>query len=480
MIIVKLFQFGKKENSTAVPGPNAVFRDEQVLLKADCSVLTPILELRPATNPQTWNPTDYNYAYIAEFKRYYYITDWTWKGPNWECTLKVDPLASHKASITGSTKYVLRSASDYNAEIMDTLYSPTAKSASSIASYDFAGASGQNWSWDPSDGCYVIGVLGNSNGAINGVTYYKLTSVTLRAFINYMYTNILNMSWDSPQDWNAVISKAFVDPMDYIVSAYWFPFPIGGSLQYETMKFGFWETTITQVPIITVDTKISWNVSLSNPVNPYYTYGAWELLPPFANYTFKMNPFGMIPLNPLMVRNAGGIYVSLSVDKITGLGLVEIKGLNGLAPITQKSTMFGIPIPIGRQRDNILSMLSDTVSAIGPAAAMAGTGNIAGAAAILTGASVKYIHDMLSTNMQASGTTGSYLGDSTKMSLIANYVKPQTENNREFGRALCADRLLSTLSGYTICADGEIAGTNIYDEERSAIEHYLTSGFYIE
>lgn len=46
------------------------------------------------------NPTDYNYCYIEEFKRYYYITDITSvRSGIWQLNLKSDPLMSFKTQI---------------------------------------------------------------------------------------------------------------------------------------------------------------------------------------------------------------------------------------------------------------------------------------------------------------------------------------------------------------------------------------------
>lgn len=460
----------------------------QALLKADCSIMTPILEFRPATNPQTWNPVSFNYAYISEFNRYYYITDWTWKGPNWECALKVDPLASHKASITAANKYILRSASQRNIDIIDTLYSPTAVVSSTTVLKDFS-LSPYYWNWTASSGYFVIGITNNGSYSLNGVTYYVFTQAKLRSMFEYLYLNITNMEWSDPDDWNAVISKAFIDPLDYITSAYWYPFdpkydePLP---QYEEpIKFGFWNVknistgAVLTAPVINSPTKaFTW--SFINPTNPYSNGNKWELLPPFATYSVEFAPFGIIPINAARAISNGGINCKLSVDFTTGVGLLNVSEYDATFSntplIAQKSALLGVPIPVGRQRDNLLPMLSDTVGAAG---LTAGAATVAGAATALATMGLKAVYDVLSTNMQSSGTTGSLVGNSTVCRYIVTYAQPQAPNPTEYGYPICEYYQLSQLSGYTVCADGEIAGI-MYDEERAAIEHYLTSGFYLE
>ena len=77
------------------------------------------------------------------------------------------------------------------------------------------------------------------------------------------------------------------------------------------------------------------------------------------------------------------------------------------------------------------------------------------------------------------GTTGSYgslLGD---FRLDHQFFRPIADDNIHNGRPLCAKRTISTLSGYIIVQDGDIAtsGTSAEDAE---VRTYLETGFYYE
>ena len=108
--------FSKKKNSTATPSSNS--EPLSGTLREGCSVIKPIIgfELSRLTF------ANWNYAYISDFYRYYYIQDWVWDEGLWWAYMEVDPLASFKAGIGASSCYVLRSASEYNNKIIDSIY----------------------------------------------------------------------------------------------------------------------------------------------------------------------------------------------------------------------------------------------------------------------------------------------------------------------------------------------------------------------
>ena len=81
---VELYKFTKRLNSTARPTPSAgtSFSCE---LKDETSFINPILKFRPDhLTSGLFSPSAYNYAYIAYWQRYYYITDWKYINGLWE------------------------------------------------------------------------------------------------------------------------------------------------------------------------------------------------------------------------------------------------------------------------------------------------------------------------------------------------------------------------------------------------------------
>ena len=97
---VTFYTFSKRVNSTAQPVSGT---DYTVILKEPSSVISPRLDLIWSG---TGSPTAFNYAYISDFGRYYWVTNWEYHDRKWTCSLTVDELASWKTEIWSSGKYV--------------------------------------------------------------------------------------------------------------------------------------------------------------------------------------------------------------------------------------------------------------------------------------------------------------------------------------------------------------------------------------
>lgn len=494
MLIVTFYQFGKRENSTKQPTETQsdIFTTYQCLLKDDTNILHPRLILR-VESLLPWNPQNWTYAYIPDFSRYYFVENWEYVKPNWECILTIDPMASHKSSIGGESKYVLRAASDYNPNILDDAYSPTAISTISqnIVQLPYFADSGFEIG-HTLHGRYILGVTGRPQLNDGPITYYVLTKQEFGQFANYLFTNILNMDWQDTSDWNAVISRSFIDPLDFIVSCFYCPFylnetnfPYDVSPAGYPIKFGFWEYSGGLFPILR-ERVFTETLSITTPPNPYYQNMAWELLPPFTTYYVNLGAAGSHKLNALAVRNGGGIRVQLTIDGGTGIGVYTVTPYNNAnAVLLKTSAQICPPVPIGRQKSDILGMLTGAIGSVTSGAVLGSAGGalgaIAGAVTGIGGAVIGAGKEIINSNaINLTGSIGSMGSILTgNVSLDLQCIQPQPENNAELGRPLCQNRVLGTLSGYTLCADGEIEAP-MYDEERKAITRYLTTGFYME
>lgn len=85
-------------------------------LKENCDVLSPSILFN-------FNPIEYNYAYIADFGRYYFVGKPINEGAAlWRVDLTVDPLMSWKDSIKASPCIAAKSSSAYNLYLNDPNY----------------------------------------------------------------------------------------------------------------------------------------------------------------------------------------------------------------------------------------------------------------------------------------------------------------------------------------------------------------------
>ena len=86
-------------------------------LREQCSITNPEIIIEYASTP-TWN-----YCYIAEFGRYYFITDGVTavRENLWRIPLKRDVLMSYKNEIKATTAIIARQEYQFNADLNDPL-----------------------------------------------------------------------------------------------------------------------------------------------------------------------------------------------------------------------------------------------------------------------------------------------------------------------------------------------------------------------
>ena len=85
------------------------------VLKRNTSCVNPVIEIEKPTNPITYN---YNYMYIDEFKRYYYITDIVNVSANrWEIHAHCDVLFSFMDDIKHTQAIIEKSENESNANV---------------------------------------------------------------------------------------------------------------------------------------------------------------------------------------------------------------------------------------------------------------------------------------------------------------------------------------------------------------------------
>lgn len=86
-------------------------------LHSECSILNPIIEdIKPPENISS-----FNYAFIEDFNRYYFITDISViNNQLWKISLRCDVLMSYAEDIMQLDVNILRNIYDYNLMIEDT------------------------------------------------------------------------------------------------------------------------------------------------------------------------------------------------------------------------------------------------------------------------------------------------------------------------------------------------------------------------
>lgn len=491
---VSFYTFNKKSNSTAIPSGTGTEAPSDVTcyLKDACSILSPVIQLEQGTSTRpTWN-----YAYIADFSRYYFVSDWTWSGRFWICALNVDVLASYKSAIGSHSMYVLRASAQSNGRVIDTKY-PTLSQANSY--YESIGSTVSGvWTagtvmeyYGGSDhalsnyfnngslnsGYFYIGVTGNN---VSGVTWYLCAPAGFNSLVNLLYTTV-------PSDMGSLdtgVAKQLANPMQYIVSCYWLPTAIGGAVISDTgtdIKFGDYTFRLpysTQFDPITNIHKYHAEFKIHKHPQAA-TRGLYLNQSPYSYYRIVFPPFGTFDLDSTLMVDDTKVTAEWYIDYTTGMADLTIRSINSyMAHVTAP---FGVPIRLNQ-------MNIDLVGA-GAAVVKSGANYLAGLAENAFEKIAAATVGGFAGAVQAKGTSVSTMGGaglfvpfkSYPPRIYADHYYVVDEYNADLGRPLCTVTTPSTLgSGYILAEEGDIVLTGAYDSEIDAVNSFLTGGFFYE
>lgn len=449
MFPAMLWQFSKKENSTKRPSDS----DATMVgceTNNDFDLLNPVFVF--SFRGGSSNPTQYNYCYVDTFKRYYWIAGWTFSNGQWIATCAVDALASWKTEIGRQSAYVLRSAAAFDGDIQDTLYPAkmdivldvsTAKSP-----FDLQGE-------------YVVGTIadgGITNYAI--LTPEEFTNFSKAAFSDAFYQGVA-----AGVDWMA---KAAFDPMQYLRSVLYLPFPAGGGGRAAAVKLGWWDTGIVGLFTRTGGAHMA-HFTLHVPKHPQAgDRGAYLNCAPYASYMLDCRPWGRISLDPEDLKDVSSVTFDIQVDDVTGEGVLTttIGGGRRVLAVAQ----VGQPVQLSQVKHNVGGAIVSAVGGVASAVA----GNAIGAV-VGIGNAVNSVMGKVNT----IGVNGSASQLGTPPQLSATFIKIVDENNADRGRPLCQVRRIDTLPGYQIHADPEMS-LPCTQSEMVTISGYLTGGFLYE
>ena len=345
-ITLNLYTFSKRGNSTKQPtGSPTTFSCTMI---DDTSLMNPTFKLSIASNP-----IGYNYAYVSAFDRYYFIKDIRTYQNFWYISCECDVLASFKTEIGTGSHYVLRSSSDYDGAISDTLY----PASTTVSSYiDYADSPGDPMKWSNGH-CYILGIAGYTDEVIKqygSLIYYILDDFTLRKFLEYLMDNV--DSWSSlTGEYSSGVIKALINPIQYIKSCICMPFTVdsitGGTTA--AIKFGYYSWPV--VAGGTCKCVSDYNVVKSKEYayidirqHPQAaTRGSFLNCQPFSKYTLHYGPWGDIDLDPLLLQGNNKIRIETLYDLVSGTGRLFVTGnVNTAKVIFNGSAKVGVDMKL--------------------------------------------------------------------------------------------------------------------------------------
>ena len=471
-MLIVLYNFGKRPNSTKEPNPMDATRKEipDVQLKDNCSFLSPTFIISAEVLGSGFSPVKYNYVSVPYWLRHYFVKDWRWVAPYWEVDLTVDVLASFKYAIGDTDAYVVRSSAIYNGNIIDTFY--PAKSDPAVIRTPVA------CSWygvAPSGGCYVVGMINyQTTNRVGAISYYALTPSQLGAILRYLFSDSIYMA-EVVGNVEEGVFKAMFNPFQYFASCMWFPFDITAFGSTTTdVKCGYWSTGVNGIIVSALAEKTF--VTANIPHHPQYSRGEYLDRAPYTRLTLYIPPFGSIPIDTNTLSNGYYLYSAVLIDHITGQATIRIStcadsnNLDETNIITERSGQIGVPVQLAQiVTDNL-----HTITSVGGAVGSLLSGNIAGA--------INGVANALESQMpkvSTSGANGSFVECIQTPVLISEHLLITEENRSEYGRPLCSMMKIKNIPGYIQCGDSDHE-FSCTDVERQMINNFLKSGFYYE
>ena len=501
---VLLYNFSKRKNSTKQPDPTTA-TTISCQLKETTSVISPVLQFNPATTgfSTPFNPSQFNYAHLPLFSRYYFITDWVWLNGLWECQLAVDVLASYKLPIGALSEYVVRSSAAKNGEIIDNLYPATCeiRTSNTLISTPFVRSYG--------GGYYIIGIISNDSASAQGaVSYYQMTAGQVATLKSYMMSeSFLSEQGLTAQDVVEVLPKELLktlyNPFQYIASCEWFPLAasaIDGAFKSldNNIQFGWWRPASnvsgykvsSSVPVYHYTDRISVN---GHPQR--FDRGVYLDHTPYTQRTLYFEPFGSIPLNDESLIGGDFLRVEIDVDCVLGDAVMSLYHdrpvgdgtYTNMGLIYRSGTKVSIPIQ--------LAQTTIDIEAMPMAAAVNGGGQLASGimGMVKNGFSFSALGDTFNSalgavadtaanpvgQLQTSGSNGSLARFAQNSYYVCQYRIVVDDDNSQKGSPLCEVRRLNTLGGYMVIDTPDV-NISALDPERVQIIGFLSGGFFYE
>ena len=486
-INVNFYSFSKRENSTKRPSSGAT--------TYSCNLKDPTSIINPVFTLDANSMVGFNYCYIADFDRYYYITDIiSIRNLMWEVHCKVDALASWKDTINSSSQYVLRSASSKNSYIKDSLYQLTVKK--SYTGDDFIGS---NSIFSSNSGCYVLGVINgqtdsSSPSKIGGVTYYVLSASDLKTLMDSLVADYSYLDDNVLYGITKAIIKELINPMSCITMCIFLPYDLrslmttpyidnGKVICGRFLMPGFASTTKPVIQASAISHKITVKVvDYTLPNHPQQTRGAYMNAAPFTERILRAGPFGDITINNEdLIYNNTALRLRVEGDFLGNCRLT-VSGVTSGAVVYQGDANVAVPIKISQISDDRLGLLKSEGRAVSSGISMASgmmEGDPSGVMGAFPYASAQM--DMLGhmPHTISQGSQGSFnvLNHAWRMDNYFTYAVDDAPNL--YGSPLCEIKTLNTLSGFVVVKDPSIAlpATKTEIEE---VRGYLASGTFLE
>ena len=501
--------------------------------KADVSVLSPTLLLSIPIDPEQElidgngdeiddaivelaNAVDFNYMYIAEFDRYYFITSIVISSNSLRIVSgDVDSLFSFKDQILLNYAMVERNENEFNALLEDSVMplepiktvTETIPTAGTEVNFSFVTDFG-----DPATAEYqakrniVVGLGGHLVDAPNAIppTDTNLPEVQSARFKGVSTHYYALNPFDAETLLTALRSSDYSSLSTYFNSLIAFPFTLerGDDASSGLVPVTVWKGDGTQVQIEVEGYQVEG--PLVNPQSNYKVIADFVLptpdsfldLPPYSHYELYIPFYGWweIPLTNDLVGHRILVYYSINFDD--GSGEVYVWDADGYKMLMTAPCQIGVPLAITATNAQeietqknasvgnlFLGLTTSVLGIVASALTYNGLGVAAGAMGTVStiqsfaNKNAMMFEKSSSTHNGASGGLYSPLEPRlrvTKTNMVSGLDLGRYAH--QFGRPLREVRQLAELTGYTQVTKIHVEGLSATDVEKREIESSLLAG----
>lgn len=470
-MIIEFYNLAKKDNSTKQP--NRVDATQfSCTIKTPSSIQALTVELNVNYIP-AWN-----YAYIPDFERYYFITGTAYDRGVWEISLSVDVLASFKTDIGSTSMYVERASAAKTGTLIDKAYPVTDDYSVTVATVKSSSTFG--------NGAIILNVInGDSN---TGTTSYVMSVQNFGAFLD----NIMVDGDEAISTWIPNIQSIKVtnrEPLKYILGAYWMPdsyatYATGTALSSLTLG-NFIATGFTCYEVTGSLSALTRTYTATLPKHPQAsTRGSFCNMEPFSEYNLDLGPFGIIKLDSAAIAEATSITISVMQDILSGTARAIVK-TNKNSTLASLSGQWAVPIKLNATTNDFIGsvgqFLGGGLAAIGGVIAAPETGGMSlmGVASGV-GAMISGLESVHKGAISSAGSIGAMVDHLRIWDFEAKFYTIADDNNADNGRPLCKVRTPSNLTGYIKVMKGLVESSSASRTELDSINAYMEGGFYYE
>lgn len=436
----------KPRNSTKQVYPAGSY---QCLMKDQTSVVEPVVWIKT-----TRNLSNYNYAFIPAFHRYYYVVNWIPVNAEiWEAHLQVDVLCTYREIIMSTYAFVRYAESDYDTMISDSRLPMTdVVHAEEEAPQKLA-------FWD-AGGSFRLSVASATSLGNNGMAdVYALSVSQMKSLAQKL----------GDRSFVKEVQEYFANPLGMVLSCVWVPMATSGIST--PIQLGDFDTGVSgqavAVSSLKRDTKM-FTIELPHKAvlpDGSETYADYRNVEPYAQYTLTLPGVGIIEIPMASMIKDGSEAPHLNVhaycSEVTGDITYRVNSLaTDLAVV--KGTL-GVQVPIFNANYNVAGALNSFLGAagsIGSAVMGVATGHAGMAIGGTIGAFSSIVSGVTKMNQSQYTVAGSLGGKENASALPGEIVVTKrwydtsdtpSSVKKTIGGALFKNKKLGDLTGYVSC-----------------------------